>query len=126
MHRHHFRHRPKRLRGFFPGFFWIFIMLMIFSKGNWWPAFLIILGIWFFFSAIFREDKQPPLAPPEPAAPIQQKPTPQPVSVEPRREAGDLPTNCPKCGGPVRAYEVKWTGAQNAACAYCGANLKSK
>jgi hypothetical protein len=34
-----------------------------------------------------------------------------------------LPVTCPKCGGPVRGNEVKWTGLRSADCPFCGANL---
>ncbi len=34
-----------------------------------------------------------------------------------------LPITCPKCGGPVRGNEVKWTGLRSADCTFCGANL---
>ncbi|MCC7117097.1 MAG: hypothetical protein IT310_01115 [Anaerolineales bacterium] len=126
MRRHKFRHRSKRVRGFFPGFLWVFILLMIFSKGHWWPAIFIVIGIYFLFGSIFREERQPSAEPapqtsPQPAPQLWQTAAPKPSPAEPPQQEAELPTHCPKCGGPVRAYEVK-----NAACAYCGASLQTK
>jgi hypothetical protein len=33
---------------------------------------------------------------------------------------GRLPTDCPKCGGPVRSGEVEWIDEHSAECVYCG------
>lgn len=34
-----------------------------------------------------------------------------------------LPTECPKCGVPIRGVDIRWTGPDSADCPYCGANL---
>lgn len=34
-----------------------------------------------------------------------------------------LPSECPKCGAPIRGDDIRWTGPQSADCPYCGANL---
>ena len=34
-----------------------------------------------------------------------------------------LPTECPKCGAPIRGVDIRWTGPDSANCPYCGANL---
>jgi hypothetical protein len=31
-----------------------------------------------------------------------------------------LPTNCPKCGAPLRADEIEWVDAITASCSFCG------
>ena len=37
-----------------------------------------------------------------------------------------LPTNCPGCGGPVRADEVEWVDDSTAACPYCGSAVRGE
>jgi hypothetical protein len=48
-------------------------------------------------------------------------PAPAPA-VRPR---GSLPTNCPKCGAPLRADEATWIDANTAECAYCGVSIRA-
>jgi hypothetical protein len=38
---------------------------------------------------------------------------------------GLLPTNCPKCGGPVHGDEANWIDNQTAECDYCGAAIRT-
>jgi hypothetical protein len=38
---------------------------------------------------------------------------------------GVLPTNCPKCGAPVRANEAEWIDARTLECSYCGAGVRT-
>jgi len=38
---------------------------------------------------------------------------------------GLLPTNCPKCGAPVRGAEVNWVDEVTAECDYCGTLLRA-
>ena len=129
MHRHkRFRHGPRPFRPFY-GIFWLIVLGMIFSGGKWWPALLVLVGLGIVFSSLFRE--APPVDPPQmgtppyvpPVAPPVQ-PTPRPV--EPTYCTDLLPTSCPRCGGPVRAHEVKWLNPRTAACAYCGSALPMK
>ncbi len=35
-----------------------------------------------------------------------------------------LPTNCPSCGGPIRADEVEWMDEVTAECPYCGSAIR--
>jgi len=35
-----------------------------------------------------------------------------------------LPTNCPRCGGPVNPKEVEWFDSSTASCIYCGSMLR--
>ncbi len=37
-----------------------------------------------------------------------------------------LPATCPRCGAPVSATTVPWTGRNTADCAYCGTNIERK
>jgi endogenous inhibitor of DNA gyrase (YacG/DUF329 family) len=37
-----------------------------------------------------------------------------------------LPTNCPKCGGPIRSDEVEWVDELTAECPYCGSGVRAQ
>ena len=101
---------------------------------------LILVGISMLLGSFFREEERAPKVPdipfPLPVDPFKpHRPTPEPVATpkptpappaEPIHRADLLPATCAHCGGPVRSYEVKWTGKQSAACSYCGSNLKMK
>jgi hypothetical protein len=134
MHRHkRFRHGPRLSRPWnpFQGVFWLFVLVMLFSGGKWWPAIFILIGLGILFNSIFREDRPaeaqeptpqpyvPPMTPPA-------QPGPVAAPAESARRSDLLPAACPHCGGPIRAYEVKWTGTRSAACPYCGSNLPMK
>ena len=47
---------------------------------------------------------------------------PAPVPTAPGR--GQLPTNCPQCGGPLHASSATWIDANTAECEYCGALIR--
>ncbi|HEY60952.1 MAG TPA: hypothetical protein G4N92_09785 [Anaerolineae bacterium] len=47
------------------------------------------------------------------------------TSVRGSRVSAQLPTNCPKCGGPVNPKEVDWIDTSTAACVYCGSLLRA-
>lgn len=40
------------------------------------------------------------------------------------QKQGVLPTNCPKCGAPVRGDQTKWVDANTAECEYCGSLIR--
>jgi hypothetical protein len=40
------------------------------------------------------------------------------------RQVARLPTNCPKCGAPVRSQEVNWIDTITAECDYCGSLIR--
>ena len=130
MHKHKkFRHghRPKP----FHGFFWVFIFMMIFSKGDWWPGILVLIGLSIVFGSFFQDETKPaeaknPSSPTFIPTPPPVAPKPVPAPVESIHRADLLPITCAQCGGFVRSYEVKWTGAQSAVCPYCGSNLTMK
>ncbi len=41
-------------------------------------------------------------------------------STRPLESRGNLPGQCPYCGGPLRPDEVEWIDKQRAECGYCG------
>ena len=138
MHRHkRFRHGPPLFRPgrHFGGWFWWIGLAILFSTDNWWPGILVLIGLSMVFGSFFREERQPkphedqPPFPPHDLSRTSPPPAPRPVS-SPMGASFDathrtdlLPTTCSQCGGPIRSYEVKWKGAQTAACPYCGSNL---
>jgi hypothetical protein len=117
----------------FGGLFWLLIFAFFFMDGRWWPGILVLIGLSMVFGALFRDEApqptqdlppvQMPMASPAPAAPTV---TVTAAAVEPIHRADLLPATCPQCGGPVRSHEVRWTGKQSAACAYCGSALPMK
>ena len=131
MHRHkRFRHGPPLFRPFRGGWIWLIILGIVFSGGgkDWWPIILIVIGLYFLFGSLFREERPPKHpAPPTPfddaPPPARAEPAPPP---EPIRRPDLLPATCPNCGGPVRSGEVKWTSDHSAACSYCGSNLETR
>ncbi|MBC7879142.1 MAG: hypothetical protein H7Y59_18375 [Anaerolineales bacterium] len=127
------KHKKHGHGHYFPGgMIWWFIFMMMFMKGEWWPWFLIPIGFWIVCGSMFKEDaqkperKHPPKSHFDSAPPPVPRADPVPVPTGQIHRADLLPLTCPKCGGPVRSYEVKWTGAQSAACSYCGSNLPMK
>jgi hypothetical protein len=97
---------------------WLIGLAVLASKGWWWPGILVLIAVSGVVEAFLshyapggcrENDANSAPAPPAPPRP------------EHRLEL--LPAVCPRCGGPVRGSEVKWTGPQSADCAYCGLNL---
>ena len=39
---------------------------------------------------------------------------------------GALPTECPKCGGPLHGERAKWVDANTVECEYCGSLIRSE
>lgn len=128
-HRHGNRmHHPWKPFG---GFFWLFLFAFFFLGGRWWPGILILIGVSMLFGSLFRSEPEPWTQDQPPAevpmrTPASAMPIVTPASVEPIHRADLLPENCPQCGGPARAHEVRWTGEQSAVCAYCGSALPMK
>ena len=66
---------------------------------------------------------------------IQVVPAPQkaiPKKYQRRIEVDDglrmvrIPTECPKCGGPLSPEEIDWVGPLEAKCNYCGSTVRAK
>ena len=108
---------------------WLIGMVILFSKGWWWPGILVLVAISMALEGLLMlvapqafEKEEPPLSQ-TPVAPVL-APASAPTTPENRFDL--LPSICPRCGGPVRGQEVKWTGLRSVNCAYCGANLPLK
>jgi hypothetical protein len=107
------------------GAVWMIGLAILFWKGWFWPGILVLVAISAILESVlmmvapqaFEDEEQPETAetPPQPAA------APQSPVLEHHAEL--LPTVCPRCGGPIRSHEVKWSGPQSADCPFCGANL---
>lgn len=105
---------------------WLIGLGILFFWGHWWPGILVLIGLTMIVEALFRAPmRQWPQNSPPPASPVSPPaaPVPAPVQIDPVHRVELLPANCPQCGGPIRAHEVKWTGRQSAACPFCGTNL---
>jgi len=119
---------------------WLIGLAVLAWQDWWWPGILILLALSGLLEAFLKryapqayEEEQQPTPEPQPSSPpIAETPAPEDVSptmstpqaspiIEHRLEL--LPSECPKCSGPIRGHEVKWTGPQSADCPYCGANL---
>jgi hypothetical protein len=122
------------------GALWLIGLAIIAWQDWWWPGILVLVALSILVEALLKrfapqayEEEQQPAIEPEPSSPpistpAEPQPTSQPTTtttVPPAQEhrLELLPSECPKCGGPIRGHEVRWTGSQSADCPYCGANL---
>ncbi len=113
---------------------WLFGLAIIAWRDWWWPGILVLLAISALIEAwllryrpeAFEEEKPVEAEagrlpnPPQNSANLGEGVKAAPI---PEHRGELLPSNCPKCGGPIRSAEVKWTGSQSADCPYCGAKL---
>ena len=109
---------------------WLFGLAVLAIKGWWWPGILILVGLSLILEAIlmrfaphaFGEENQVGTVGSDDA--VESSLTselPAATGMDHRVEL--LPPNCPKCGGPIKGHEVKWTGINTADCPYCGISL---
>ncbi len=109
---------------------WVIGLAILASRDWWWPGILVLLAISLVLEAALMRyaphafETTDPASPPAPPAATSTPPSAVRPAAEPRFEL--LPSVCPKCGGPIRGQEVRWTGLQSADCPYCGANLPMK
>ena len=127
--------RKKRLVGPWRnlhGAIWLVGLAVLFWRGWFWPGILVLIALSMALEGILLR-LAPQAFEEEPEAEAGPLPNPPPNSTNlgegvkaapiPEHRGELLPSNCPKCGGPIRSGEVKWTGTQSADCPYCGANL---
>jgi len=48
------------------------------------------------------------------------------TAASPAQNHGVIPTNCPKCGGPVHGVRAKWVDSNTVECEYCGSLIRSE
>jgi hypothetical protein len=124
------------------GAIWLIGLAILAWQDWWWPGILVLVALSMLLEALFRryapqayEEEEQSLPEQKPAVEQQpapeSQPSPQPTSTTaappaPEHRLELLPSECPKCSGPIRGHEVKWTGPQSADCPYCGANLPMK
>src|SRR3990172_258754 len=130
------RERKKRLVGPWQALhagLWLVGLAILALSGAWWPGILVLVALSLLLEGILRrfapQAFEEPL--PETLAPQQASVAPQvpveriPVPSPPHPEEW-LPITCPKCGGPTRGSEVRWTSATSADCPFCGTSLPMK
>jgi hypothetical protein len=114
------RERRTRLTGSWRalhGAVWLIGLAILFLTGWLWPGILMLVALSLVIEALLRQFAPHAFEEESPAG------APPPAPSVPEHRLDLLPSNCPKCGGPIRGHEVKWTGPQSADCPYCGANL---
>jgi DNA-directed RNA polymerase subunit RPC12/RpoP len=114
---------------------WLIGLVVIALTDSWWPGILILVIISVLLDSAMKRGDKDETGEELPEPMVEKKPDETP-SPPPRVEtaappvgthrADWLPLNCPKCGAPTRAAEVRWTGDSSAACPYCGSNLPLK
>lgn len=113
--------------------FWLVGLGVLALTGKWFPGILFLIALSVLLEALLR--RFAPHAFEEPVEQSQETPSEEALSppsapvasvqptASPEHRLELLPSECPKCGGPIRGVEVNWTGSQSADCLYCGANL---
>jgi len=114
-----------RRRGQIHAVLWLVGLAVLAITDNWWPGILILVAISILLeSAVKRGDQndgdveEPKTVIDEslrltPASPPRVETVAPPVGTH---RAEWLPLNCPKCGAPTRAADVRWTGDFSVAC----------
>lgn len=111
------------------GAIWLIGLGIIALNDWWWPGILFLVAISMISQALIQamipdttksirsfDEPQPEIEDSNIAAASQD-------SSQPAYSTHRLPSECQKCGAPIRGTEVRWTGPQSADCPYCGANL---
>jgi len=107
---------------------WLFGLAILFSFDWIWPGILVLVAISALTQAAIQRlvpdvvEEEKPEA--ETLPPVQPTVEAKPATVE--YPIHRLPSECPKCAGPIRGQEVRWTSPYSADCPYCGANLPLK
>jgi hypothetical protein len=106
------------------GAIWLIGLAILALTKWWWPGILVLVALSMIIEAILMQSAPQAFETEESAVSPSPAPSPPaPASAVEEHRLELLPSICPKCGGPIRGHEVKWTGVQSADCPYCGANL---
>ena len=109
------------------GAIWLVGLAILAWQDWWWPGILVLAALSLVLEGVLMQyapqafEKMQPSSSPSPVVAAPMPSSPAPSASEHRFDL--LPSVCPKCGGPIRGHEVKWTGSQSADCPYCGASL---
>jgi hypothetical protein len=127
--------RVIRRRGRYHAALWLVGLAVLAVTDSWWPGILILVAISILLESAVKRGDQSGSGEEEPETVTDDKLEAAPSS-PPRVEtvappvgthrAEWLPLNCPRCGAPTRAADVRWTGDASASCPYCGSNLPLK
>ena len=115
---------------------WLVGLAILAWTDGWWPGILLLIGLSISLEAFLKryaphalEEADEPLVQPSVQG-SRRMAQPPVISVSPAPELPGrdewLPISCPKCGGPTRGSEVRWTGPTSADCPFCGTNLPLK
>jgi hypothetical protein len=124
--------RVTRRKGQFHAALWLIGLAVLAITGRWWPGILILVILSILLeSAVKRggqsdgdEEVSETMTETKPEAAPSPIPRVEPAAPAPEVHKTEwLPLNCPKCGAPTRAADVRWMGDSSAACPYCGSNL---
>jgi len=108
---------------------WLIGLGIIALNDWWWPGILFLVAISMISQALIQ------VMVPNAKGSIRSFEEPQPQTEETILSAASqdstqaaysthrLPSECLKCGAPIRGVDVRWTGPESADCPYCGANL---
>lgn len=109
---------------------WLVGLYILFTRNSFFPGILVLLAISAIYEGLLQRyaphafEEPAPVEATNPAEERRLEPAPGMVSTPTQEHRIELlPQVCPSCNGPIRGYEVKWTGAQSANCPYCGTNL---
>ncbi len=118
------------------GAVWLIGLAILAWKGWWFPGILVLVAISMVLEAVLMavvpgayQNEESEADEDEDREKVVSRSAPAPAAAPAAAPAVDghpydrLPITCPKCGGPVRGNEVKWTGPNSADCPFCGANL---
>lgn len=89
------------------GAVWLIGLAILAWQGWWWPGILILVALSGIVEGVIRNYTAQDEASRE---------------LDQRRTAA-LPEQCPSCGSPVDAQNVKWVSQTTANCPYCGTKL---
>jgi len=132
-------HREKKLLGPWRAvhaLIWLVGLAILAWTDGWWPGILLLIGLSISLEAFLKryaphaleEADEPLVQPSVQGSRRMAQPPVNSVSPAPELPGRDewLPRSCPKCGGPTRGSEVRWTGPTSADCPFCGTNLPLK
>ncbi len=107
---------------------WLIGLGIIALNDWWWPGILFLIAMSMISQAVIQmmtPNTKESIRSIDETPPTEDKimATSSQDSLKPAYSTHRLPTECPKCGAPIRGTDVSWSGPESADCPYCGANL---